>query len=576
MKVIAIDHYHHLTDSLRDPRAFSKAGRTYSKQDVDKIRSYLGTSYMMAMGVCGVVLTAIGSTLDKIAVNCGTTSTAIGSVFVARGIGAVLGAVSSATLYSPPRKGNNIMLVTMMLLTAMLIYLPFVDNIWILHIVFTLLGFCTAVTDTGCQIMSRKVHGTKAGPWLGANTVVFGVAGALVPLVDIITTDLFTMYAVLSTVTVITIITMMALPHPEMEEVRVHLPPKIAKGARASRAKQQWIQKYFVTEMIIGNMVFWLIGGKVLCSSYIEDYVTDSGVIASDKKAWALMIVWIFIAIGRFVGLHDQIKLNRLGPKGIYPLYQNLTLWVVCGGLGGAIMLIFMNSAVGFWLALMLYGFGNGPCVGYCYDLNNRLTIASEKGMSIVMFGLNFGASIVPYGATLIWEHTTYSWRVMPLVLMISMILPIPLLYSTRSVNDVTNIGTSPSPSPVRIIIHASRRCLSVPCQVMSSDDVDVKVSVLISLAEERWNDRTNGLQVYQTWPQDFIWSHIWDHLEQFSKKIHDVRFLHSLRLAPRSLMKWWKRELMQSGKGNSAFRGGKPTRNKAPARSLLCVFCRP
>jgi hypothetical protein len=34
--------------------------------------------------------------------------------------------------------------------------------------------------------MTRKVHGIKAGPWLGANTVVFGVAGALIPLVDVI------------------------------------------------------------------------------------------------------------------------------------------------------------------------------------------------------------------------------------------------------------------------------------------------------------------------------------------------------------------------------------------------------
>jgi hypothetical protein len=22
-----------------------------------------------------------------------------------------------------------------------------------------------------------------------------------------------------------------------------------------------------------------------------------------------------------------------------------------------------------------MYGFGNGPCVGYCYDINNRITV---------------------------------------------------------------------------------------------------------------------------------------------------------------------------------------------------------
>lgn len=417
-------------------------GGQYNKTDVDKIRTFLGVAYMMAMGVCGVVLTAIGSTLDSIASDCGTTSTAVGSVFIARGGGAILGAMVSARLYAPPRRGNNIMMVTMAVLTCLLMYLPFLTSVVILHVVFFGMGFCTAVTDTGCQIMTRKVHGIQAGPWLGANTVVFGVAGALVPLVDIITTDLFTMYAVLSTITVFTLVTLMALPHPEREDIRRHLPAKMGKASGSSKAVDPRIQKYYLTEVTMGNIVFWLIGGKVLCSSYIEDYVVDSGVIPSDKKEWALMVVWIFIALGRFVGLHDLIRCNRMGPMGIHPIYTNLVFWLLCGVLGGLVMLLFQSSAVAFWFAMVAYGFGNGPCVGYVYDLNNRLTVASEKGMSIVMFGLNFGASIIPYAATLLWDDTSMSYHVVPVMLFISMIFPLPLLYLTRLLNDFESISS--------------------------------------------------------------------------------------------------------------------------------------
>lgn len=35
----------------------------------------LGTGYMFGMGVCGTVLVALGSTLDDLAENCGTTAT---------------------------------------------------------------------------------------------------------------------------------------------------------------------------------------------------------------------------------------------------------------------------------------------------------------------------------------------------------------------------------------------------------------------------------------------------------------------------------------------------------------------
>lgn len=48
-------------------------------EDVRKHYKYaLGTGYMFAMGVCGIVLVALGSTLDDLAENCGTTSTEVG------------------------------------------------------------------------------------------------------------------------------------------------------------------------------------------------------------------------------------------------------------------------------------------------------------------------------------------------------------------------------------------------------------------------------------------------------------------------------------------------------------------
>lgn len=91
---------------------------------------------MMAMGVCGVVLTAIGSTLDAIALNCSTSPTAIGSVFIARGTGAILGAISCARVYAPSAKGNHVMVAALALLATLMVYTPFVTNTVVLHVVF--------------------------------------------------------------------------------------------------------------------------------------------------------------------------------------------------------------------------------------------------------------------------------------------------------------------------------------------------------------------------------------------------------------------------------------------------------
>lgn len=69
--------------------------------------------------------------------------------------------------------------------------------------------------------------------------------------------------------------------------------------------------------------------------------------------------------------------------------------------------------------------------MGYCYDLVNRLTVPSEKGMSIVMFGLNFGASLIPWALSEIWDEGG-GYLTLPFTMLVSMLLPLPLLYLTK------------------------------------------------------------------------------------------------------------------------------------------------
>ena len=150
----------------------------------DKTITSIG--YMLAMGICGIVLVALGSTLSSLAANVGKTATEVGTVFITRGFGAILGAIFSAKLYQW-YSGNYVMLVGLLCISILLMMLPFNTSDVLLHVLFLFLGVGTAITDTGCQIMTRKLHGKTAGPWLGANTVSFGISGAFVPLIEIFT-----------------------------------------------------------------------------------------------------------------------------------------------------------------------------------------------------------------------------------------------------------------------------------------------------------------------------------------------------------------------------------------------------
>jgi len=389
-------------------------------------RWLLGCAYMVAMGICGIVLVALGSTLDDIAENCGTTSTKVGSVFIARGCGAVFGAVVSAKLYKW-FNGNYVMTCTLIFLSTILMYMPFLDSVVVLHVVFALLGIGTAVTDTGCQIMSRKIHGFEAGPWLGANTVVFGIAGALVPLIEIITESLVVQYACLATICICGATLLILNPIPEEELIAMShkkLPIPDGKKNIADRGPKEGLWEYCI-EFVLGCMVFFLIGGKVTITAYIDSYIDDTDVVSDSQESLAIMALWIAIAVGRLVGLQDQIKI-----KNDLQLYDHLSLFLLGGTLSMLLTICAPDNVWLFWISIIGYGFFNGPCVGYCYDINNRLTNPSEKGMSIVMFGLNFGASMIPYSTAEIWDVTGPS--VLIIVIFFTMLLPLPLLSLTK------------------------------------------------------------------------------------------------------------------------------------------------
>mmetsp|Transcript_23037 Transcript_23037/g.28713 ORF Transcript_23037/g.28713 Transcript_23037/m.28713 type:complete len:90 (-) Transcript_23037:262-531(-) len=65
------------------------------------------------------------------------------------------------------------------------------------------------------------------------------------------------------------------------------------------------------------------------------------------------------------------------------------------------------------------------------------MTLQSETGMSIVMFGLNFGASLIPYLTTLVWDDTTVGPESLMYVTLLSMFIPMPLLVLSATLGHV-------------------------------------------------------------------------------------------------------------------------------------------
>jgi MFS family permease len=387
----------------------------------------MSAAYMLAMGVCGIVLVAIGSTFEDLAQKVHRQTTSIGSVFIARGAGSVFGAILCSKLYKwfP---GNFVMFVSLLGITLALILTPFVGSVTQLHASFFFLGLGSAVTDTGCQLMTRKLHGKRAGPWLGANATVFGLSAAFVPILELISTELLAQYFFLaSIVAVSSLLILYASRLQSLQNLESH---PIALGMLDSddiNEKREDISvPHYYSEMVISIMLFCFVGGCVSATAYIESYIDQTGVISTYQKGYLIFVLWMSITIGRVVGVQDQRSLTDTG------LTKHLTLLCLGGFLSMTIIFIFPGNSFVFWTGIASYGIFHGPTIGFTQDLNNRLTLTTEKSMAIVMFGLNCGASFVPYLATILWSINGNTPLVLVIVIGFSMLIPLPLLYVAK------------------------------------------------------------------------------------------------------------------------------------------------
>jgi len=182
--------------------------------------------------------------------------------------------------------------------------------------------------------------------------------------------------------------------------------------------------------------VFFFIGGKVTTTAYLASYVEQTSALAKHQGSMLILVLWLSITVGRVAGVQDQRYLTN------ETLSNHLSVFCLGGMLGMALVLLFPADGNSLWIGVACYGLCNGPCVGYCYDLNNRITYPSETSMSIVMFGLNFGASLVPYATALAWSEEGGA-RTLIISTLLSMLLPLPLLFIARRLSYVTTTSTT-------------------------------------------------------------------------------------------------------------------------------------
>eukprot|EP00752_Nemacystus_decipiens_P010276 g9158.t1 len=423
--------------SLRDVESTGVYDSSSSKYTSENYRRAVGASYVLTMGVSGIVLVALASSLRDIASALDTSSVAIGSVFLTRGIGAGLGNLVSPKLYKWAR-GKITISVALFLLAANLLLVPLADNAGTLHLMFLTIGFVTAISDAGCQLMTMRLHGSAAGPWLGANTVSFGLGGAFAPLIGWLTGSLMVEYAVLATVAFLIGCFLIVLPRPDVEpapqEELIQIPPwKAPEGWSRPKACYEANK----IDVHLCAIMFWFMGGRVTATAFLRQFAYDTS--GSSQRSLLIVCLWLAITLGRVIGLRDQLTLT------LVRLYRHAAALCAAGAFAMFVLLVFNRSTKMLWITVTAFGLFTGPLLGYGYDLSTRVSPNPVTSTAVAQFGITAGASVVPFLVSFPWYVTGWAFF-LPLLVGVSHVIPFVLIRDTRALHGAAN---SRRPEPV-------------------------------------------------------------------------------------------------------------------------------
>lgn len=271
----------------------------------------ISLAYLSTIGVSGLVLSAIGTNLEDIATRIGVHATDLGGqAFMVKGIGSILAAPVTVPLYENVN-GDVLLFCGLLSIAIIILLLPFTQSSTQLYLYFFLLGFFAAMNDTGCNILARKKHGKKAGPWLAANGIAFGSSAAVVPIVDMISSEFIIQNLILGGIVVLVAFYLMCasyLTHLSDNEKLVlqRMELELHMNLQDQKIVDE-IAPHHKVEMVIGVMVFFICGIQVTTASYIMTYLEQTEVVSSKYKSSIPLLFWIFWSFGRVIGVFCQV-----------------------------------------------------------------------------------------------------------------------------------------------------------------------------------------------------------------------------------------------------------------------------
>jgi len=340
----------------------------------------LTAGYFATFVVFGMGVSALGPALPSLAGQTGSTLSRVSVIITAAASGFLLGALAGGRLFARV-PGHRVLGAVLILTAGAAALIPAAGSLWLLTLLFLLLGTAQGLVEVGGNSLILWVHSRRPGPYVNALHFFFGVGALLAPagvaLALSTTGKVAWFYWAFALLALAVAGLILLLPSPRR--------PEEASGVRGGNSLAR-----SVTLLVALAALFYLLYAGIEHSfgDWIASYAQVRQMASAARSALFVSAFWAAITAGRLLAVPASA---RVPPQAI------LAAALVGALLSVAVVLVWPGTGWVLWAGTLGLGLALAPIFPTMLALMGRRAGVSSQAASWYFAGSGVGKMTVPW-----------------------------------------------------------------------------------------------------------------------------------------------------------------------------------
>lgn len=324
----------------------------------------------------GLMSAAQGPSLLNLGQHTSSSLDQISLIFAFVSLGYLVGSFFSGRAYDR-FPGHKLMAASLVLTAVMAILLPLVGNLWLLLLVFFVLGMSTGAVDVGCNTLLLWLHGEKVGPFMNGLHFFFGVGAFISPLildrVRVATGDIHWLFWICAIVCIPLAIWLWFIPDP---------------SSAAHNAKDESRAFPLFPVIILVTLFVLYVGLELGFGNWIYTYALTLNLATESTGAYLTSAFWGAFTLGRLLGIWTAARMRS----------QTILFMDLIGCLVSAIIiLLWRESPAALWIGTIGLGLFMASIFPTVMMLAGERIHVTGAITGLFLVGSALGSALLPY-----------------------------------------------------------------------------------------------------------------------------------------------------------------------------------